>query len=998
MVTEREGRVDPKVLDFGIAKVTSPEDDKHAEVLTTPVRAKPRSVQRIRRAPDVSDSLASGHALTPSDAIFGSAEYMSPEQSSNTAAVGRATDIYSLGVVAYETLTGRRPFTAASAKEYYWHHLNTKVPPLGDGFSSGLDRVLQRALAKNPEARHGSALELASELRAELRASTPELVRSAAQLWQDQRRAPGLLLGADVLADVERWKRSSPAGVLGVLERSLIAESQRKARRIRRVRRSLGALAVVSVFGAFQVRAEILTRMADRIVTESEFEQGRSALIHGEPEAQSHLSEAYRRDPSPITAFMYARSLQPRLAEQARFTSTFGRMWSAAFSPDGRQIITTDDRNAQVWDAQTYQLLFSLPHGSEVDHAVYGTNGTRLVTAAQDAVRIWDATSGALVRELTQKRNDRKLSGYYIVALSLDGRLVAAIDVTGSVALVWDAATGAQLAELLNDASGFPGLAFSADGHWLATSGGDDVRVFDTGTWTQVRSIPRVRRLAFDPTGPRLLTGSVNGDVSIWEIPSGARTRHLREIGETVDALAFSPDGQLVVAASRDGAEQIWHARSGELQRQFNPRHSKMLAVEFDRTSKLVLAAGADGTVVVADAALGMPVAVLEGPQNVVRAAHFDSSSRRVVGASWDGTARVWDATAPYRRWNSPVMSDDCGVAMNHEPDRRVIAVGCRDHATRVWDTAYDQLLAELPSVSRVDGDFTSAFPAVSAAGDRAAIARGNAVEVYELPGGRLLQTIAHRAPVNAVAFATTGRDLVSGAVDGSLLVARDNGAVLALPISTGGIDAAALLPDGRVIASDAQRRLRVYDTGGGVLADLELPGRVMSLRIDGTRLVTVPIYPGSAAPPVLLDLERYRVIAQLAGHVGEVFSARWVAGGQIITAGGDGTARLWDGSTGQLRKTYRGGSRFLADATLAPDGLVMAGGADGLLRFWDPTSERLLWTLQAHTSYLVGIHVEGSDIVTRGFAGEISRWTLPRPEQVFEACEAPERCAIVPK
>lgn len=216
--------------------------------------------------------------------------------------------------------------------------------------------------------------------------------------------------------------------------------------------------------------------------------------------------------------------------------------------------------------------------------------------------------------------------------------------------------------------------------------------------------------------------------------------------------------------------------------------------------------------------------------------------------------------------------------------------------------------------------------------------------------------------------------------------------------ISSGGIDAAVFMPDGRVVASDTQRRLRVYDPGGAVLADLELPGRVMSLRIDGTRLVTIPIYPGTATPPVLVDLEHYRVIAELVGHIGRVFSARWVAGGRIITAGSDGTARLWEGSTGRLRQTYRGSSRFLADATLAHDGLVMAGGADGLLRFWDLTSGSLLWTLQAHKSHLVGIHVEGGNIVTRGFTGEVSRWTLPEPEHVIETCGHHERCAIVPR
>src|SRR6185503_18859288 len=109
---------------------------------------------------------------------------------------------------------------------------------------------------------------------------------------------------------------------------------------------------------------------------------------------------------------MLARALQPRLAEQARFTSTKGRMWSAAFSPDGRQIVTTDDQSAQVRDAQTGRLLFTLPHGSEVYHAVYSADGARLVTAAQDGVRIWDAASGALMHELKQERSDGKRSDY----------------------------------------------------------------------------------------------------------------------------------------------------------------------------------------------------------------------------------------------------------------------------------------------------------------------------------------------------------------------------------------------------------------------------------------------------------------------------------------------------------------------------------------------------------------------------------------------------------
>ncbi|HEU4735000.1 MAG TPA: protein kinase [Kofleriaceae bacterium] len=1035
MVIESGGSLYPKLLDFGIAKMDHevaslvPEAEPDGAIgeseepvegpagkaaVTARIRATPRRVQRTGTTDtdSLSGSPGDGHQLTPRGAVIGSRPYMSPEQWSNAGAVGPATDVYSLGVVAYEALTGRVPFSAERTGGYYRCHLYAEVPPLGGGFSGDLDRVIQRALAKRPEDRYGSVLEFASELRAAMRAAPREQLRSLARRWRERERSPDLLSRGKVLAELAQCARSPSKPALSELECSYLAESQRRARRLVLVRRTLVALAVCGVFGVFQYRTAMQARLAEQqarsakqvaeaIATEAELEQGRAALLHGEPEAQGHLAEAYKRDHSPSTAFMFARALQPRLAEQARFTSTFERMWSATFSPDGRQLVTTDDKNAQVWDAQTYRPRFTLLHGDTVYQALYSADGTRIITACGDgAVRIFDSADGTLLREL---RDNGKRLRYGAVAVTRDGERVAAIDVTGAMAHVWDATSGALLAELPNEGLDLFSIAFSADGRLLATSGGGDVRVFDARTWARVRVLAGQRRLSWDPTGPRLLTGSGDGDVSIWAIPSGARVRHLREVGEPVNRVAFSPNGELVVAAGEDGAVQIWDARTGKLRSQGNYLRSKILSVEFDRTSRLVVAAGASGSVAVADAALAMPVTVLDGPRNVVMVAHFDPSSRRVLGASWDGTARIWDATAPYRRWSSPPISDDCGLVTSLEPDRRFLAVGCRGNNTRIWDTARGQLLAELPGVTSVEGSgFASAYPAVSAEGDRAAIARGNTVEIYELPGGTRLRTIAHGAAVNAVAFAATGHDVVSGAVDGSLLVTHDDAPPLALPTPSSGIDVAGFLADGRVISADAQRRLRVYEPGGIIAVDFEVSARVRTLRMspDGRRLITVPSFTNKTASPELWDLERYQPLAQLeARGQGAVYSARFVAGGQILTACGDGAARLWDAGTGRLRQTYRGGSRFLIDVTLSSDGsMVLAGGGDGLLRFWDVLSGRPLWTMPAHRSRLVGIRVEGNDIVTRGFSGDISRWTLPKPEQVIEACDGLDHCAIVPE
>jgi WD40 repeat protein len=471
-------------------------------------------------------------------------------------------------------------------------------------------------------------------------------------------------------------------------------------------------------------------------------------------------------------------------------------------------------------------------------------------------------------------------------------------------------------------------------------------------------------------------------------------------LGESIDHVAFAPDGLRVVAATRGGSEQIWDVESGQLRSQSNPLRGKISWVEFDRTSSLLVAAGASGSVAVSEADSGMLVTLLNGPAATVRLAHFDPSSKRVVAASWDGTARIWDATAPYRRWNSPPTRENgCDVITSLEPDRRFVATTCYDQPSRIWDTAHDQLVAELPAVTLVDPDF-SAFPAVSATGDRAAIARGNAVEVYELPSRLLLGTIRHDAAVTAVAFAATGRDLISGAVDGSVIVTRDNGARIALPNATSAIDVLGFLPDGRIIVADAGRHLRVYDPAGASLADLEAQARVNMLRMspDSRRLVTVSNYKGEVVAPQLWNMETYRAVANLAvTGQGPVFLARFVTNGQVVTGCADSAFRLWAADSGELRQTYHGGSGSLFDATLSTDGtMLIGGGIDGILRFWETSSGRLLWTMPAHRSHIIGVHVEAGDIVTRGFSGDISRWSLPNPKSVIDACSHNEHCVIV--
>jgi hypothetical protein len=124
-------------------------------------------------------------ALTRTNATLGSPPYMSPEQWSDPLRVGPPSDLYALGVIAYQALTGRRPFSAATVAGFAELHRSGDVPPVGPGFPPALDELFRRALAKRVDDRPASALELAEALRTAsgLGAPPSRLDRPARRSW-----------------------------------------------------------------------------------------------------------------------------------------------------------------------------------------------------------------------------------------------------------------------------------------------------------------------------------------------------------------------------------------------------------------------------------------------------------------------------------------------------------------------------------------------------------------------------------------------------------------------------------------------------------------------------------------------------------------------------------------------------------------------------------------------------------------------------------------------
>jgi len=913
----------PKVLDFGIAKLLAPAASFEREARTR-----------------------TGFPMfTPA--------YASPEQARG-AAVSTATDVYSVGTVLYELVTGQPAHrTTESALESLRVICEVDPPrPSAVGPTAprrelvgDLDNIILKALHKDPARRYASMEHLAD--------------------------------------DLGRWLDGMPVA----------ARPSTVAYRARKFVRRNKVLVIAAIFAAGIVLAMCNTRAARELaevrLTAGYVDQGRQALLDNKPlEAAAYLTAAWRRDDrSTAVAFMLARSVEALRPERLRLAGHDGTVWWAEFSPGGEQIVTADDRCARLWNAGTGELLFTLPHDDMVASAVFSADGRRVATASYDgSVRVWDAATGHRLLSLTGRAEDGRIH-YRKAVFGRDG-MIAAVRWDGSLADVWDARSGVRVTTIDNAAARGPDvdIAVSPDGRWLAIAGqGPHVQIWDTTDWKPVARLPAedVPSIAFDPARPRIATVSRSGVAAVWDVAEGRRLFALQGAGEPMDHVAYSPDGAWIASASRDGVVRVWDASSGSLATMLPDHHGKILWVELDPTSTWVASAGVDGVVTVSDRATGARVATFERAHREVKMVRFAPGARELVAASVDGIAHVWPVHDSYRRFASVPPGEGCGTDVVPREDGRFLAVSC-ETAAQIWDTEHDKLLAQLPGPQPLP-PIPDPYPAVTALGDRAAVALGNTVAVFALPGGARVRTIEHPALVRALAFAPAGHDLVTASADGTLLVIRDDREPVALPSPAGAITAVAFTSPGHAIAASAgDDHIRSYDLERGQV-EYQLDGSpqtadVRALRIspDGQRLIALAMDKNTVVP-VLWDLAGRRRLATLSRGNDIVLAARFVDNHRIVTASRDGAARLWDATTGELQRAFLGSSVVLFDAAVNPDGTILATAAgDGAIRFWDIASGRLLWMLHAHRSFVNGVHFAGSDVISRGYDGDIARWSLP--------------------
>jgi len=396
--------------------------------------------------------------------VAGTPAYMSPEQASgHVSQVDTRSDVYGLGVILFRLLTGEFPHDHAGGRDALLARIagqEVRRPrQVGKDIDKELEALLLKALAHDPDARYAAAGDLAEDIRNYL-TGEPLAARKPTTVYFLRKRLRKYRVPTAIAGGVL-------ALLIGMAVFSYVrVESAR--RREQEERRKAERFNYANTIALAEIRV-------------------RDGLFD---EAQRLLGNA----PTELRGWEWGRLSYLSDTEILTLKGHSGFVWSAAFSPDGRRVVTaSDDETARVWDAETGKELLTLikGHRGSVWSAAFSPDGRRVVTVPWDGTaRIWDAETGNEI--LTLKRH----SGWVLsAAFSPDGRRVVTASRDKS-AKIWDAEAGQELLTLKGHSASVFSAAFSPDGRRVVTASQDcTARIWPARDWTKTVEELRKERL-----------------------------------------------------------------------------------------------------------------------------------------------------------------------------------------------------------------------------------------------------------------------------------------------------------------------------------------------------------------------------------------------------------------------------------------------------------------------------------------------------------------------
>jgi len=894
----------PKVIDFGVAKA-------------------------------LSQPLTERTLVTEQGQLIGTPEYISPEQAEMTNQdIDTRSDIYSLGVVLYELLTGTLPFESATLRKGSLEQMRAvlrkeepKTPStrvsslnaeastrliecfrsdaatLGRKLRGDLDWITLKAMEKDRMRRYQTAHALAEDIERHL-SDEPVLAGRPGTLYRFQklvRRNQGVFAAVAVVTAVL---------VLGALVSTWQAvRATRAEREQRRLRED--AIAAQKVALAAQEKETALRYAADMSLAQQ-------ALAADDLGRARRLLEAHRPAPGDVPGWEW-RYLWQECRSDAReeFCRYSNRVNSVAYSPDGKLLAVAGwiHEFVEVWDVRGRQRIKTL-QADEGHRVAFSPRGDWLATDAGNQIRLWRTDTWECVHQLAAGGQHA-----LVFKFSPDGRWLACISRRSKEVIVWEVGSAIEEAR----------------------------RIISVGpvTWEDLRAA-----LAFSPDSKALVIGDYSRRLQVVDLASGNKKFDIPEAHpEGITAVAWSPDGSIIASGSgwSGGPILLWDAATGSTLGRLEGHTSYISELAFSAKG-LLYSAGGDQTIRIWDVAQRRPLATLRGSTDEVPGLALSPDGTTLASACKDGVVAFWDARPRPEEEQKKLIELGQFVVPDFAPDREVLAVP-RNGTVSLLDLATFKEIEPLPELG-------SDVWMVAYSRDGTLLISGSKsgkVRVWSCTERRLLQELDDpNDPGYPDRFWADGRRLLAVNVAGNAIWWDTITGQTIQTFPVGPFYGVGLSPDGRLLA---------FGTEGGAVCWLNAEMGELLDTSSGAHRDTV---------------------------VGIAFSAD---GKQAASVAWDGTLALWDPSsfrrmTAPFFKGHLLGAHAVA---FSPDNHRLATSSVGreAVRLWDVSTHQELITLagQASAIAFVAFSPDGCWLAACGEEGQLHLWRAPSWQEI-EAAE----------